>query len=145
MIGLASDHGGYETKEELIKFLEKNGYKTRDYGTFNNESTNYPDYAFKLANNVVNKEVEKGILICTTGIGMSIAANKVKGIRCAKIDTIEEAKLCREHNDCNMLAIGAITNLETNKQIAKIFLDTVFSNQERHIYRINQIAEYEGK
>ena len=95
MIGIASDHAGYEVKKEIIEFLKSNNYDVIDYGTDSNESVNYPNYAFKIGEDVVNKKIEKGILICKTGIGMSIACNKVKGIRCSKVDSKEEAILTR--------------------------------------------------
>ena len=139
MIGIASDHGGYELKEKIKKEINN----IKDYGTNNLDSVDYPDFAFKLCEAINNKEIEKGILICTTGIGMSIAANKVKGIRCAKVDNIEEARLTRSHNDANVLALNCNNSDAIN--IVKVFLDTPFSNDERHIRRINKITEYEAR
>lgn len=141
MIGLACDHGGFKLKEEIKKYLETLNYKVIDYGTDSEESVNYPEYAYKLAKAVKENEVEKGIVICTTGIGVSITCNKVKGIRCAKVDNKEEAILTRSHNDANILALSS-----KNKdalEITKIFLETPFSNEERHIKRINMIKEIE--
>lgn len=141
MIGLACDHGGFKLKEEIKKYLETLNYKVIDYGTDSEESVNYPEYAYKLAKAVKENEVEKGIVICTTGIGVSITCNKVKGIRCAKVDNKEEATLTRSHNDANILALSS-----KNKdalEITKIFLETPFSNEERHIKRINMIKEIE--
>lgn len=141
MIGLACDHGGFKLKEEIKKYLETLNYKVIDYGTDSEESVNYPEYAYKLAKAVKDNEVEKGIVICTTGIGVSITCNKVKGIRCAKVDNKEEAILTRSHNDANILALSS-----KNKdalEITKTFLETPFSNEERHIKRINMIKEIE--
>ena len=142
MIGIASDHGGYETKEEIKKYLEANNYKVVDYGTDSLESVDYPIYALKLYKGYQNKEIEKGIVICTTGIGMSIACNKIKGIRCAKVDNKEEAYLTRSHNDSNILALSS-----KNKdaiEIVKIFIETPFSNEERHARRIKEIMDLEN-
>lgn len=141
MIGLACDHGGFELKEKIKEYLKKLNYQIIDYGTNSLESVNYPEYAYKLAKAVKENEVEKGIVICTTGIGVSITCNKVKGIRCAKVDNKEEAILTRTHNDANILALSS-----KNKdalEITKLFLETPFSNEERHIKRINMIKEIE--
>ena len=139
MIGIASDHGGFKLKEKLLSELKE--YDIKDYGTFSEESVDYPEYAFKIGEAVKNKEIEKGILICTTGIGVSIAANKVKGIRCAKADNIEEAKMTRLHNDANVIALNSQNENATS--IVRTFLDTPFSNEERHIKRIKMITDYE--
>lgn len=141
MIGIASDHGGFKLKEKLIS--ELSNYSIKDYGTYSDESVNYPEYGFKIGEAIKNNEIEKGIVVCTTGIGISIAANKVKGVRCAKVDNLEEARLCREHNDANVLALNSKN--EQALEIAKIFLETDFSNEERHINRINMIKEYENE
>lgn len=145
MIGIASDHAGYKTKEEILNFLSKEGFQIEDYGTYDENSTDYPLYAIKIGNEINSGKIEKGILICKTGIGMCIAANKVKGIRCGKIETEEEAKLSREHNDCNVAAISALNNIEDNKKIILEFLKTPFSNGERHTKRIKIITDYESK
>lgn len=143
MIGIASDHGGFKLKQEIIPYLEELGYKVNDYGTMVEESVDYPEYAFKIGEAIRNKGINFGIIICTTGIGMSIACNKVIGVRCAKVDNLEEAKMTRLHNDSNVLALSA--NNDNAKEIVKIFLETEFSNEERHIRRINMIREYEEK
>ena len=106
-------------------------------------SVDYPDYAFKIGESIANKGIKLGILICKTGIGMSIACNKVRGVRCAKVDNVEEAKLTRLHNNSNVIAISALN--KNALEIVKTFLDTEFSNEERHIRRINKITEYEEK
>ena len=104
-IGLANDHRGYPLKEKIKKYLTKKGYEIIDYGTNSNESVDYTEYAFRIGESVVKEEVELGIVICGTGIGISIACNKVKGVRCAKVDTVRQAKLTRIDNDANILAI----------------------------------------
>lgn len=141
MIGIASDHAGFELKEKLKKDLKD--YQIIDYGTMVDTSVDYPDYAFKIGESIANKGIKLGILICKTGIGMSIACNKVRGVRCAKVDNVEEAKLTRLHNNSNVIAISALN--KNALEIVKTFLDTEFSNEERHIRRINKITEYEEK
>lgn len=143
MIGIASDHGGFKLKQEMITYLKELGYNIIDYGTMVEESVDYPEYAFKVGEAIQNKGINFGIIICTTGIGMSIACNKVVGVRCAKVDNVEEAKLTRLHNDSNVLALSA-SNKQV-KEIVKTFLETNFSNEERHIRRINMIKNYEEK
>lgn len=139
MIGIGSDHGGFKLKEKLLNELKE--YDIKDYGTFSEDSVDYPEFAFKVAEAVKNKEIEKGILICTTGIGISIAANKVKGIRCAKVDNLNEAKMTRLHNDANIIALNGSN--ENAIELVKTFLETPFSNEEKHIRRIKMISDYE--
>lgn len=141
MIGIACDHGGLVLKKELIEYLKSLNYDIKDYGTMTEGSVDYPKYAFLIGEKVSNREIEKGILICKTGIGMSIACNKVKGVRCAKVDNIKEAELTRLHNDSNVIALNSENN--NAKEIVKVFLETPFSNEERHINRINMISKYE--
>ena len=141
MIGIASDHAGFELKEKLKQELKD--YQIIDYGTMVDTSVDYPDYAFKIGESIANKGIKLGILICKTGIGMSIACNKVRGVRCAKVDNVQEAKLTRLHNNSNVIAISALN--PNALEIVKTFLDTEFSNEERHIRRINKITEYEDK
>ena len=143
MIGIASDHGGFKLKQEIIPYLKELGYNVIDYGTMVEESVDYPEYAFKVGEAIRTKGINFGIIICTTGIGMSIACNKVVGVRCAKVDNIKEAEMTRLHNDSNVLALSA-TN-KNAKEIVKIFLETDFSNEERHVRRVNMIKEYEEK
>lgn len=143
MIGIASDHGGFKLKQEIISYLKELGYPVIDYGTMVEESVDYPEYAFKVGEAIQNKGINFGIIICTTGIGMSIACNKVVGVRCAKVDNLEEAKMTRLHNDSNVLALSASN--KNAKEIVKIFLETEFSNEERHIRRVNMIKKYEEK
>lgn len=141
-ISIACDHGGLDLKNSVIKYLKDNNYEVVDYGTYTKDSCDYPVFGKKAALAVKNKEVDRGIVICSTGIGMSIVANKVKGIRCALVTDTNSARLTREHNDTNMLALGAKNvSTELGLEIVKIWLETPFSNEERHIRRINMIEE----
>lgn len=140
MIAVGCDHGGYELKQEIIKHLESRGIEFKDFGTYDTASTDYPIYANKVANAVVDGECEKGILICGTGIGISIAANKVKGIRCALCTDCFMAEATRQHNDANVLALGGrVVGAGLALKIVDTFLDTPFSSDERHIRRIKGI------
>lgn len=142
MIAIGSDHGGFELKKDIIKFLEKSGYEYKDFGTDSDESCDYPEFAKKVAHAVADGECEKGILICGTGIGVSITANKVKGIRAALVHDCFSAKATREHNDANVLTMGArVIGPGLAEEIVRIFLETPFSNEERHIRRIRQIED----
>ena len=142
-IGIASDHRGYKLKEQLKNELVKRNFEVEDYGTNNENSTDYPDYAFKLGENVRNKRVDFGVAICGSGIGISIACNKVKGVRCAKVSTKEEAKITRNDNNSNIVAFGEQTPLEEAFQIVINFISTPFSQEEKHHRRVDKITEYE--
>lgn len=140
MIALGCDHGGFELMKEVIQFLEKEGLEYKNFGTFSEDSCDYPQYAKLAANAVASGECEKGILICGTGIGISITANKIKGIRAALCHDCFSAKATRQHNDANMLAMGArVIGAGLALEIVKLFLNTPFSQEERHIRRIEQI------
>ena len=139
-IGIASDHRGYNLKEQIKNV---SNYEITDYGTNSTESCDYPDYAYKLSQGVLNNEVDFGIAICGSGIGISIACNKVKGIRCAKVSTPEEATYTRNDNDSNIVAFSEQTDLQTALQIIDKFINTPFSNEEKHLRRINKIKEIE--
>ena len=142
MIAIACDHGGYQYKQMLMQHLDDRGIAYKDFGTFTPDSCDYPDYAKPVANAVAAGEFEKGILICGTGIGMSIAANKVKGIRAAVCADAFSAKATREHNDANILCMGARVISEAKAlEITDISLDTPFSQDERHIRRISKIEQ----
>ena len=142
MLALGCDHGGYPLMKEVIDYLEKNGIEYKNFGTYSDASVDYPEYGKAVANAVASGECEQGILICGTGIGISITANKVKGIRCALCGDVFSAKATREHNDANILAMGArVTGAGLALEIVKAFLETPFSNDERHIRRINQIED----
>ena len=143
-LAIASDHGGFELKERIKKALLDGAYDLEDFGCESSASCDYPDYALKVANAVAGENAEFGILVCGTGIGMSMAANKVKGIRAAVCNTAEQAKLAREHNNANILCIGGgVLENGLAEQIVKTFLTTNFSNEERHLRRINKIMEIE--
>ena len=140
MIALGCDHGGYELKQEIIKHLQERGIEFKDYGCDSLESVDYPVYAKKVANVIASGECEKGILICGTGIGISIAANKVKGIRAALCTDCFMAEATRLHNNANILALGGrVVGPGLALKIVDTFLDTEFSNDERHIRRIGMI------
>lgn len=142
MIALGSDHGGYALKQEVIGYLKKNGLEFKDFGCYSEESCDYPEFAHAVAHAVADGECEKGILICGTGIGISIAANKVPGIRAALCHDCFSAKATREHNDANILAMGGrIVGPGLALEIVDLFLNTPFSNDERHIRRIAKIEE----
>ncbi len=144
MIAIASDHGGFDLKEAVRKHLEEKGIECRDFGTDSKASCDYPDFAGAAAKAVADGKCEKGIVICTTGIGVSIVANKVNGIRCGLCTNVTQARLTREHNDANMLALGAgITGQTAAMDIVDTFLSTEFSHGERHERRVRKIAEYE--
>ncbi|CAM3710268.1 ribose 5-phosphate isomerase B [Erysipelothrix urinaevulpis] len=145
-ISLASDHGGYEQKEAVKNFLLTEGYEVKDFGVYSEESQDYSDFIYPAAKAVADKEVDCGIILCGTGIGASITANKVRGIRCALVTSVEVAQLTREHNDSNVLALaGRTTDLDTNLAIVKTWLDTEFSHDERHERRIDKISKIEDK
>ena len=144
MIALGSDHGGFELKEIVKKHLEERGLEYKDFGTYSLDSCDYPQFGRAAAEAVASGECEKGIVICTTGIGISITANKVKGIRCALCSETTSARLTREHNDANVLALGGgMTGPLLALEIVDTFLDTPFSNLEKHARRISQIADAE--
>ncbi|MBQ8147545.1 MAG: ribose 5-phosphate isomerase B [Lachnospiraceae bacterium] len=140
MIALGSDHGGYALKQEVMKHLTERGIEYKDYGCYSEASCDYPEYGKAVAEAVASKECELGILICGTGIGISIAANKVKGVRAALCSDCFSAQATREHNDANILAMGArVVGPGLALKIVDTFLDTPFSNDERHIRRISMI------
>ena len=140
MIAIGSDHGGYALKQVLMAHLDKRGLAYKDFGTYSEASCDYPVYAKAVAHAVADGECERGILICGTGIGVSITANKVPGIRAALCGDCFSAEATRQHNDANILCIGArVVGEGLALKIADTFLDTPFSNDERHIRRISQI------
>ena len=142
MIALGSDHGGYGLKQEIIGYLEEKGIEYKDYGCYDESPCDYPVFGKKAAQAVVSGECEKGILICGTGIGISIAANKIKGVRAALCHDVFSAKATREHNDANMLAMGArVVGPGLALMIVDTFLNTEFSNAERNQKRIDMLEE----
>ena len=144
-IAIASDHAGFELKEKIKKLLEELEYEYEDFGTDSEESVDYPDYALKVAEAVAKKECDMGILICGSGIGMCMSANKVPGVRAALCSTVEMARLSREHNDANVLTMGArLIDEATAKEIVKVWLKTEFLG-ERHLRRVNKMKDIERK
>ena len=144
-IALGCDHGALALKEKLIPHLEAKGFEVKDFGTYTYDSCDYPDFAGAAALAVANGECDKGIVLCTTGIGVSITANKVKGIRCALLSDVMSARMTREHNDTNMMAIGAaVVGQMLAFEIIDTWLGTEFSHDERHQRRINKMMAYEG-
>ena len=144
-ISVGCDHGALALKNKLVAHLEKQGHEVKDFGTYTPDSCDYPEFAAAAAKAVASGECEKGIVLCTTGIGVSIAANKVNGIRCALLSDVMSARLTREHNDTNMMAIGAgVVGQMLALQIADTWLETDFSGDERHQRRINKLMAVEA-
>ena len=143
-VSIGCDHGGYDLKEKVKAHLIEQGIEVVDFGTNDLSSCDYPDFGIEAAKAVAKGEVDKGIVICTTGIGISIAANKVKGIRCALCSDLTSARLTREHNDANVLALGAaIVGHLVALDIVDVFLSTDFSGLEKHSRRIEKIKAQE--
>lgn len=139
-IALGCDHGGFELKEQVLAYLKEKGHEVCDFGTYGLQSCDYPEFARKAAQAVADGECERGIVICTTGIGVSIVANKVKGIRCAVVSDTTTARLTRAHNDANMIAMGGgIIGKNLALDIVAAFLNTGFSGEEKHVRRIAAI------
>lgn len=144
-IAIGSDHGGYLLKTHIKKLLESKNYSVIDFGTNNKDSVDYPDYGYMVAKSVQSKESDYGIAICTTGIGMSIVANKVNGIRSSLVMNVEDAILAKEHNNANVLALGAkYISEKSADDIVIAWLNTSFS-KGRHQKRVNKINEIEEK
>ena len=144
-IAIGCDHGALALKNAVKAHLEGKGHEVCDYGTYTLDSCDYPDFAEKAAKAVASGECEKGIVMCTTGIGFSIAANKVKGIRCALLHDTWSAKMTREHNDTNMMALGAaIVGEMLAMQIVDTWLGTEFSKEAKHQRRIDKVMALEG-
>mgnify|MGYP004643930605 CR=1 FL=1 len=141
-ISIANDHNGVLIKNTIKEYLENLGYEVIDFGSNDNMSVDYPNFAFKVGKSVASKDTDLGILICGTGIGMSIACNKVRGIRCAKVANVEEAKLSKQHNNANVIALSSHLSDTEIKEIVKSFVETDFSNEERHIRRNGLIDNY---
>ena len=142
MIALGCDQGGFELKQEIMKHLNKRGLEFKDYGSYDEASVDYPEYSKKVAEAILSGECERGILICGTGIGISIAANRYEGIRAALCTDCFMAEATRQHNDANILALGGrVIGTGLALKIVDTFLDTPFSNDERHMRRIAKIEE----
>ena len=145
-IGISSDHRGFDTKQYLTKYLKDLGYNVIDYGTYSKERVDYTKYGFLLGEKVRDKEVDYGIVVCGSAIGISIAANKVKGIRCGKINTVEEAIHGKSKDFINIIALSGETPIDTNLKIVTAFLNTE-EDYSDPVYknRIDQIIEYENR
>lgn len=142
MIAIGCDHGGVELKDEIVKHLEKKGIECKDVGCYTSESCDYPVYAKKVTDLITSKECKEGILVCGTGIGMSMAANKVKGIRAAVCGDCFSAQATKEHNNANVICLGArVVGPGLALKIVDTFLETEFSNGERHIRRIDMLEQ----
>ena len=145
MYAIGSDHGGYALKQEIMKHLTERGIEYRDYGTFSTDSCDYPDYGEAVGRAVASGECERGIVVCGTGIGISIAANKVQGVRCALCGDCFSAQMAREHNDANVLALGArVLGPGLALKIVDTFLDAEFQGG-RHARRVAKIMALEDK
>ena len=144
-IAIGCDHGALALKNKVVSHLEKRGFEVKDFGTYTLDSCDYPDFAGAAAKAVAAGECDRGIVLCTTGIGVSIAANKVKGIRCALLSDLMSARLTREHNDTNMMAVGAaVVGEGLALEIVDTWLDTEFSHNARHQRRIDKVMALEG-
>jgi len=143
-IAIGCDHGALNLKNKLVAHLETKGYEVADFGTYTNASCDYPEFAAAAAKAVASGECEKGIVLCTTGIGVSISANKIDGIRCALLSDVWSAKMTRLHNDTNMMALGAgVVGENLALEIADTWLSTEFSGDERHQRRIDKLMQLE--
>ena len=144
-IALGSDHGGYHLKESIKEYLTKKGHIVTDYGTNGIDSVDYPDYAEKLCYGILNGEADRGILVCGTGIGIAIAANKVKGIRCATVSDVFSAKKCVEHNNCQVMSLGERTiGFGLALELVEAFLTATFEG-DRHQRRVDKIMAIENQ
>ena len=141
-IGITSDHHGIEKRNEIKNYLEGKGYTVVDFGPSEIESVDYPEYAFKVSKAIVSGEIDKAILMCGTGIGMSIAANKVNGIRCARVVDKTDAMYAALHNHANEIAFSANLDMQTIFEIIDAYLNTLPSDEERHVRRVNMIDNY---
>ncbi len=145
MLALASDHAGFAYKEKVKPLLDQLGVPYKDFGAFSTDSTDYPDWAHRACETITSGENDRGILICGTGIGMSIVANKHKGVRAAACESTTAARLARQHNDANVLAIGErVTGWESTVDIIRVFLSTAFEGGGRHERRVKKIHDLTG-
>lgn len=144
IIALGCDHGGLDLKNIIIEHLKSKGFKIKDFGTYDTNSCDYSDFAVAVCECVVSKEADFGVLICGTGIGMSMAANKIDGIRCALLGDVFSAKATRQHNDANVMALGArVVGAGLALEIVDAYLETAYSKEARHAKRIEKISSLE--
>ena len=143
-VAIATDHNGVEQKIDLIYFISSLGYEVVDYSKDNTPTDDYPDFAERVARSVRSHETDLGILLCGTGIGMSIAANKVKGIRAAKVSNLDEARLCKEHNNANIMTLSYKEPIDILKAMIQVYLETPFTEEERHARRVEKISALEN-
>ena len=143
-LGFASDHRGFKLKNELMNYFKEKGYVVIDYGTNSEESCDYPDYAYKLGNAILSKDVDYGVAICGTGIGISIALNKIKGLKCAKVDNTWEAIQTRNDNDTRCVAFGERMDFDEAILIIETFISTPYSMLEKHERRNNKVNQIES-
>lgn len=142
-IALGADHGGFALKEEIKRLLTKQGHDVTDFGTNSADSTDYNDYAIPVAEGVAKGDFERGVLVCGTGIGMSIQANKIKGVRAALVHDLFSAKATRLHNDSNVLTMGGrILGVDLALAIVDVWINTPFSEETRHVRRVGKIDKY---
>lgn len=144
ILGFASDHRGFKLKNALINYFEKNNYVVIDCGTYDENSCDYPDYAYQLGKKIINNEVTYGIAICGSGIGISIALNKIKGVYCAKVNNSDEALYTRLDNNTNCVSFGEKTDLHDAIKIVETFINTKYSNLDKHNRRISKVKEIEN-
>ena len=143
-VAIGADHGAFDRKGEVIDHLKECGHEVKDFGTYTPDSCDYPAIGLAVAKAVASGEYDRGIVMCTTGIGISIVANKVKGIRCALCNDVTSAKLTRAHNDANMLSMGAgVIGPNLTMDIIDVFMNTPFSNEEKHVRRLSQLKKIE--
>ena len=143
-VAIGADHGAFDRKGEVIAYLKECGHEVKDFGTYTLDSCDYPAIGLAVAKAVASGEYDRGIVMCTTGIGISIVANKVKGIRCALCNDVTSAKLTRAHNDANMLSMGAgVIGPNLTMDIVDVFMNTPFSNEEKHVRRLSQLKQIE--
>ncbi len=145
IVGIASDHRGFKTKSKIIKYFTKKNIQYVDFGTTSTESVDYNDYALVVCDAVKKKRVDFGILICGTGIGMSIMANKISGIMCAKVDSVREARLAKEHNNANVISLSAELSFFEVKNIIESYMNASFISEEKYLRRIDKIKKAETK
>lgn len=144
-IAIGADHAGFELKKSLIEYLKSKGYVAKDFGAFSAESTDYPLFGYKVAKAVSSGEYDRGVLICTTGVGMSIAANKVNGVRAALVNSVEMTRASRLHNNANIISIGTkYVDAKLGTEILDAFLNTEFDIGERHHRRVDEIKMIEN-